>query len=46
MSYLNYYMISEHNDRLEGFERTMRRREGSRSRAAKILHRRDRGAIR
>lgn len=46
MSYLNYYMISEHNDRLEGFERTMRRREGSRSRAAKILHRKSNEALR
>ena len=46
MSMQTYYMISDHNDRLEGFERTMRRREGSRSRAAKILHRKSNDGLR
>jgi hypothetical protein len=46
MSMQTYYMISDHNDRLEGFERIMRRREGSRSRAARILHRKQEPSIR
>ena len=32
MSFLSSYLVSSHNDRLEDFERTMRRREGSRAR--------------
>ncbi|GAB2973291.1 hypothetical protein [Nocardioides montaniterrae] len=39
MSFLSSYLVSSRNTRLENFERTMRRREGSRARAARTRRR-------